>query len=126
MKKKKNSKLRLKDDGIIRQQKKLSTLIKEVTSKYHGNFYCFNCLHSFRTENRLKSRENVSENKDFCGIVTPSEKDNVLEFNQCVKSDKITHIIYADIESLIKKADRYANNPENSSATKIGDHIPCG
>ena len=126
MKKKKNSKLCLKDDGIIRQQKKLSTLIKEVTSKYHGDFYCFNCLHSFRTENRLKSHENVSENKDFCGIVTPSEKDNVLEFNQYVKSDKITHIIYADIEPLIKKADRYANNPENSLATKIGDHIPCG
>ena len=31
--------------------KKLSTLLKGLTSKYHGDFYCFNCLHSFRTEN---------------------------------------------------------------------------
>ena len=68
----------------------------------------------------------MCENKDFCGIVIPSEKDNVLEFNQYVKSNKITHIIYADIEFLIKKADRYASNPERSSATKTGNHIPCG
>ena len=29
----------------------------------------------------------------------PSEKDNKLEFNQHMKSDKIPYIIYADIES---------------------------
>ena len=35
-------------------------------------------------------------------------------------------IIYADIESLIRKIDGCANNPENSSTSKIGEHIPCG
>ena len=35
-------------------------------------------------------------------------------------------IIYADIESLIKKIDGCANNPEKSSTTVIGEHIPCG
>ena len=35
----------------------------------------------------------------------PSEKDNILEFNQCMKSDKMPYNIYADIESLIKKID---------------------
>ena len=34
-------------------------------------------------------------------------------------------IIYADMESLIRKIDGCANNPENSSTTKIGQHIPC-
>ena len=48
-----------------------------------------------------------------------SEKDNILEFNQFMKSDKMLYIIYADIESLIKKLDRSADNPENSSTTKI-------
>ena len=33
----------------------------------------------------------------------PSGKDNILEFNQNMKSDKMPYIIYADIESLIKK-----------------------
>ena len=32
----------------------------------------------------------------------PSEKDNILEFNQYVRSDKMPYIVYADIESLIK------------------------
>ena len=55
----------------------------------------------------------------------PSEKDNILEFKQCMKSHKMPYIIYADIEYLIKKIDGYANNPENSSTTKLGEHIPC-
>ena len=33
----------------------------------------------------------------------PLEKDKILEFNQYMKSDKMAYIIYADIESLIKK-----------------------
>ena len=33
----------------------------------------------------------------------PSEKDNTLEFNQYIKLDEITYIIYIDIESLIRK-----------------------
>ena len=36
------------------------------------------------------------------------------------------YIIYADIESLIKKTDGYVNNPEKSSTTKIGEHLPYG
>ena len=56
----------------------------------------------------------------------PSEKDKVLEFNQYMKSDKMPYIIYADIESLIRKIDGCPNNPENFSTTKIGKDIPCG
>ena len=31
----------------------------------------------------------------------PSEQDNVLDFNQYMKSNEMPHNIYADIESLI-------------------------
>ena len=41
--------------------------------------------------------------KDFCGIVMLPEQDKILEFNQYMKSDKMLYIIYADMESLIKK-----------------------
>ena len=50
----------------------------------------------------------------------PSEKDNILVFNQNMKSDKMPYIIYADMESLIKKIDGFTNNPGNPSTTKIG------
>ena len=55
----------------------------------------------------------------------PSENDNILKFNQYMISDKMPYIIYADIEPLIRTIERYANNPEKSSTTKIGEHIPC-
>ena len=35
--------------------------------------------------------------KIFGGIVMPSENDNMLEFNQYMKSDKMSYIIYADM-----------------------------
>ena len=54
----------------------------------------------------------------------PLEKDNILEFKQCMKSGKMACIIYADIESFIRKRDECANNPVNSLTTKIFEHIP--
>ena len=104
--------------------KRLFTSLRGITSKHHVDFYCLNCLHSFRTENKLRSHEKVCKNKDFCGIVMPSEKDKILEFNQYMKSDKMPYIIYADIGSLIRNIGRFANNSEHSSITKIGEHIP--
>ena len=37
--------------------------------------------------------------KDYCGIVMPSEKANISKFNQYVKPDKMSYIIYVGIES---------------------------
>ena len=45
----------------------------------------------------------MCKNKDFFGIVELSKKDNILEFNQYMKSDKIPPVIYADMEPLIFK-----------------------
>ena len=91
------------DVDIILQQKDYVHyyILHGITSKYKDDFHCLNCLHSFRTENKLKSHEIVCKNKDVFGIVLPSEKDNTLEFNQYMRSDKMSYIIYADIESLI-------------------------
>ena len=40
----------------------------------------------------------------------PSEKSNILEFSQYMKSDKMPYIIYADTESLIRKLCNVENN----------------
>ena len=55
----------------------------------------------------------------------PLEKKKTLTFNQYTKSDKVPYIIYADIKYLTKKIDGCKNNPNISSTTKVGDHIPC-
>ena len=54
-------------------RKKLFALLHRKTSKQKGDFYCLNCLSSFRTENKLKSHENVCKNKGFCGSIMPTE-----------------------------------------------------
>ena len=43
-----------------------------------------------------------------------------------MKSDKMPYIIYANIESLIRKIDVCANNLKKLSTGKVGEHIPCG
>ena len=69
--------------------KKLLALLRRITTKHHGDFYCLYFLHSFRTENKLISREN----KDFW-IITMLFK--TLKHYQYQNSDKAPFIIYAD------------------------------
>ena len=106
--------------------KKLSALLRGITLKNNDDFYCLNCLHSFRTKNKLEFHKRVCENKDFCDVILPSEDTKMLEFNQYQKSDKAPFIIYADLECIIEKIDGCKNNPENSSTTKVSKHIPSG
>ena len=48
--------------------KKLSALLRGITSKHHGDFCCQNCFHSFATKNKLESHKRACKNKDFCNI----------------------------------------------------------
>ena len=36
--------------------KELPALLRWITSKHDSDFYCLNCLHSFRTKKKLESR----------------------------------------------------------------------
>ena len=56
----------------------------------------------------------------------PFEGTKILEINQYQKSDKAPFIIYADLEFIIEKIDGCKNNPENSSTSKVNEHIPSG
>ena len=64
---------------VLSCNKKTISLIKRITSKNNGYFYCLNCLHSFRTKNKLESHKNVCENKDFCNIIMPSEGTKIIK-----------------------------------------------
>ena len=83
--------------------KKLPALLRRITSKHHGDFYCLNCLHSFATKNNLQSHKRVCEHKVFCNVIMPSEDTKMLELNQYQKCDKAPFIIYADLECKIEK-----------------------
>ena len=80
----------------------LSALFCKITSKNDGDSYCLNCLHSFRIRNKLKEHENVCKNYGCCYIEMPKE-ESILKYDHGEKSIKVQFIIYADIESLLKK-----------------------
>ena len=104
--------------------KKISALLRGITLKNNGDFYCLSCLYSVRTKNKLESHKKVSENKDFSGVIIPSKDSKIWEFNQYQKPDKAPFIIYADLQ-FFDLEDGYKNNPEKSFTTKVGKRIPC-
>ena len=102
----------------------LSALLREITSKHDGDFYCLNCFHSSRTENKLKKHRNVCEDQDYCYVELPEKDNKILKYNHGEKSTKVPFIIYADLESLLAKMSTCYNNPKNSSTVKINKNTP--
>ena len=97
-------------------EKQIIFLIISYKDKEHWNYL---------SVNKLSTQVEVHKNKDFYGILLPFQKDNILKFHQYIKSERMSCIIHGDLESLIKKIDACTNNPKNSSATKVDEHIPC-
>ena len=79
--------------------KKLSALLRAVTFKCNGDFYCLNFLHSFRTKKKLESHKRVCKNKEFWNMTMPSEDTGILEFIQYQKSDK-HHLVFMQISNV--------------------------
>ena len=106
--------------------KSLSRLLRGITSNHDGDYYCLNCFHSYRTENKLNAHKKVCENHDYCNIEMPSNDNNLINYNKGEKSLKLPFIIYADLECLLEKISTCYNNPNLSFATKIKQHVPSG
>ena len=78
---------------------KLYASLRGPTSKHHNDFYCFDCLDSFSTKNNLKSHEKRVKTKIFVKLFCQHLQNNISEFNQYMKLDKLPYVIYADSES---------------------------
>ena len=48
--------------------KRLSALLRGITSKNHGDFYCLSCFDSFATESKSESHKKACENKDIHNV----------------------------------------------------------
>ena len=58
--------------------KKLSALLRRITRKHEGDFYCLNCLHSYRKKNKLKKHQSVCKNHDYCYVEMSEEYNKIL------------------------------------------------
>ena len=104
--------------------KNFSALLRGITSKNDGEFYCLNCLHSFRAKDRLEKHRDVCKNHDYCYTEMPKENNKILKYNNGEKSMKVPFFIYTDIEPLLEKISTCRNNPKKSSTIKINKHTP--
>ena len=48
--------------------KSLSRLLRGITGNHDGDYYCLNCFHSYRTENKLNVHKKICENNKYCNI----------------------------------------------------------
>ena len=78
----------------------MPALLRGVTSKHVGDFYCLNCFHSYSTEKKLKKHYKVCKNHDYYFVEMPKEGNKILKYNHGEKSMKAPFIIYAELESL--------------------------
>ena len=106
--------------------KNLSGLLRGITSNHKEDFYCLNCFHSYRTENKLEAQKKIRENHDYCHVKMPTKNNNIIKYNHGEKSMKLPFVIYADLECSSEKMRTCINNPNESSATKINKHTPSG
>ena len=90
----------------------MSALLRGITSKHEGDFYCLNFFHSYSTKNKLKKHKNVCENHEYCYVEMPEEDNKILKYNHGEKSMKLLFITYADLDSLLEKISTCRNNPK--------------
>ena len=106
--------------------KNLSGLLRGITSNHKGDFYCFNCLYSYRTISKPKKHEKICKNHDFCHLKMPDVDNNILESKSGKKLLKNAFIIYADLECLLLKMNTCNNNPNKTYTTAKALHKPSG
>ena len=80
----------------------LSALLNGVTSNHNGDTYCLNCFHSYRKQKSIKKHMKRCEDKDYCFVEMP-EGDASIKYQHGVKSMRAPFVMYADLESLLKK-----------------------
>ena len=104
----------------------IPALLRGVSSTHNGDYYCLNCFHSYRTEEKLKAHEELCVNNNFALIKMPTEKNKCVSSNPGKNTLKNPFIIYADLECLLYPISTCDNTPNNSFTIKKNVHILCG
>ena len=106
--------------------KKLSGLLRGITSNHKEYFYCLNCFYAYSTKNKLEEHKKICENNKYCNVEMPSKDNYTIKYNQGEKSIKLSFVIYADLECLLEKISTCQNNLNESSTTEINKYASSG
>ncbi|XP_076247956.1 uncharacterized protein LOC143187614 [Calliopsis andreniformis] len=98
--------LYIENDGIghFAWIKNLSRLVATQFSKHkEKKFICDRCLHFYNSRERLDAHENDCQNMNKCTVLLPSEDDKWLKFNKYCRKDRVSFVVYADLECVLEK-----------------------
>ena len=60
--------------------KRISGLLRGITSRHNRDLYCLNCFHSYTTENKLRKHEKRCNDHDFCLLKMPDDDNKILKY----------------------------------------------
>ena len=105
--------------------KRISGLLRGITSRHNGDFNCLNCFHSYTTENKLRKHEKICKDHDFCFLKMPDD-NKILKYVPGKKPLKVPFIICADLECLLQKIESCQHNLKKSYKEKKAVHKASG
>ena len=88
------------ENQYIQPSKSFSRLMNGYSSKHNGDFYCYHCLSSYRTDNAFKKHELPCKDHDYCEIILPDDEDKILKHEKGTKSLKCPYTVYLDLECI--------------------------
>ena len=106
--------------------KSLPALLRGVTSSNNGDFYCRNCLGSFRTREALDLHVEGCKDHDFCYVKMPEEGENILRYQEGSKSIRVPFVIYADTECILRPIQNVRDRSDKPSTCNVAEHVGCG
>ena len=92
----------------------MSALLRVLKSKHNGDFYCLNCFRAYTAKIKLERHKKVCENHNYCCVEMPNEDNQISKHSHGEKSMEAPFIIYADLESLLKKMSKCYDSLEKS------------
>ena len=106
--------------------KNISRLLSsQVSNHKEKHYFCLRCLNHFWTPKSLEKHSEYCRNHEAVKIEMPEKgKNDILKFKNYCNSEKVSFIIYADTESLIKPIQTCEPNPQSSYTKKYQKHEP--
>lgn len=86
--------------------KNLSALLcSQISTNGHALYFCDRCLNHFMKPERLERHKIECMKRNECEIVMPMFPENIIKFRSYKKQLMVPFIVYADVESILKKPD---------------------
>lgn len=111
--------------------KNLSALLSHRSTNRKKKIFCDRCLNHFTEKSILEAHQLVCLNQNEYRIEMPTTEDNLIQFENYSKQMRVPFVIYADVESILKKPDVQFCRTETTKAYQqhevfsIGYYLKC-